>query len=169
MTGALNLDVSGIAESSAGGGSITIIGGSGWNVLTNLNTATSTTFILGPGENTITVGAGSISDVIDGLTANTGVSVGSAAYFDNIVGELNAGTNQALIDGQTSLVAAAQTASNLAGLTVAHQAVLFSYNGTEYAFIDANGSHVFNSASDSIIKLIGISPTADLAGVFHSA
>ena len=169
LTGALNLNVSDIADTAAGGSSITIIGGSDWNVLTNCNAAASTTFILGPGENTINIGAGSVSDTIDGLAGNTGVSVGSTGYADIMVDELNAGTRQALIDGQTSLIAAAQAASGFADLSVAHQALLFTYRGAEYAFIDANGSHVFDPAHDAIIKLIGISATANVTGLFHSA
>jgi hypothetical protein len=47
--------------------------------------------------------------------------------------------------------------------------LLFTYHGVEYAFIDANGSNVFDPAHDAIIELIGISTTANLTGVFHSA
>jgi hypothetical protein len=167
LTGALNLNVSNIADTAIDGSSITIIGGSGWNVLTNLTTA-STTFIVGPGENTINIGAGSLNDTLDGLTGNTGVNVGSIGYTDIIVDEINAGTRQTSIDGQTSLIAAAQAASGFAGSSVAHQALLFTYQGVEYAFIDASGSHVFDPAHDAIIKLVGIATTANVAGSFHS-
>jgi hypothetical protein len=47
--------------------------------------------------------------------------------------------------------------------------VLFTYQGAEYAFIDVNGSHIFDPANDAIIKLLGVPPTAHLAGFFHSA
>lgn len=169
FAGALNLNVSDIADTAAGGRLITIIGGSGSNVLTNLTATESTTFILGPGENTLNIGAGSASDNISGLTASTVVNIGSAGYADIIVDELNAGTSQASIDGQTSLITAAQAAWGLAGSSVAHEVVLFTYQGAEYAFIDGSGSHIFDPGVDAIIKLIGIPATADLAGVFHSA
>ncbi len=169
FAGALKLNVSDIADTAAGGRLITIIGGSGSDVLTNLNATESTTFILGPGENTINIGAGSVSDSVSGLTASTAVNIGSAGHADIIIDELNAGTSQTSIDGQTSLITAAQAAWGLAGSKVAHEAVLFTYQGAEYAFIDGSGSHIFDPGVDAIIKLIGIPATADLAGVFHSA
>ena len=169
LTGALNLNVSDIADTAAGGRSITIIGGSGDNVLTNLTATESTTFILGPGENTINMGAGSVSNSINGFTANTEVNIGPGQYADTVINELNPGTGQASIDGQTSLIAAAQAAGALASSNVTHEAVLFIYQGAEYAFIDASGSHVFDATHDAIVKLIGISLKTDLVGVFHSA
>jgi hypothetical protein len=153
LTGALNLNVSDIADTAAGGRSITIIGGSGDNVLTNLTATESTTFILGPGENTINMGAGSVSNSINGFTANTEVNIGPGQYADTVINELNPGTGQASIDGQTSLIAAAQAAGALASSNVTHEAVLFIYQGAEYAFIDASGSHVFDATHDAIVKL----------------
>ncbi len=169
LAGALDLNVSNIADTAAGGRLITIIGGSGSNVLTNLHATESTTFILGPGENAINIGAGSVSDSVSGLTASTAVNIGSAGYADIIVDELNAGTSQTSINGQTSLITAAQAAWGLAGSSVAHEVVLFTYQGAEYAFIDGSGSHIFDPGVDAIVKLIGIPANADLAGVFHSA
>jgi hypothetical protein len=87
LTGALDLDVSNILDTAAGGRSITIIGGSGSNVLTNLTATENTTFILGPGQNTINIGAGSVSDSVGGLTSSTAINVGSAGYADIIVNE----------------------------------------------------------------------------------
>jgi hypothetical protein len=169
LSGALALDVSDILDTAAGGRSIIVIGGSGSNVLTNLTATESTNFILGPGQNTINIGAGSVSDSVGGLTSSTAINIGSAGYADIIVNELNAGTKQVSIDGQTSLIAAAQAAWGLAGSSIAHEAVLFTYQGAEYAFIDASGSQIFDSGDDAIIKLTGIPAKADLAGVFHSA
>ena len=169
LTGALNLNVSNVADTVAGGRSITIVGGADSNVLTNLTATESTTFILGPGENTINIGAASLSDTIVGLTASTAVNVGAGGYADSIIDQSNAATSQGLINNQTSLVGAAQIAAGITDSSVAHQALLFTYQGVEYAFIDANGNHVFDPAHDAIIKLIGISTTANLTGVFHSA
>jgi len=71
---------------------------------------------------------------------------------------------------QGSLIAAAQAASNLAESSAAQQALLFSYQGNLYVFVDATGNHIFDASHDAIIKLVGVSAaTADLAGVFHSA
>jgi len=169
LTGALNLNVSGIADTEAGGRSITIIGGSGTNVLTDLNPTESTSFILGPGQNTIYIGGGSVSDSVSGLTANTVINIGWGASADTVVDELSPGTGQASIDAQTSVTAAAQAAWSLAGLSGAHEVLLFAYQGAEYAFIDASGSPVFDPTHDAIIKLLGLSAKADLTGIFHSA
>ena len=115
------------------------------------------------------MGVGSLSDSIKGLMGSTAVNIGTGKYVDTIVDQSNAGTSQELIDNQTSLIDAAQAAAGVSGSNVAHQALLFTYHGVEYAFIDANGSNVFDPAHDAIIELIGISTTANLTGVFHSA
>lgn len=169
MTGALDLNVSDIGDTTALGRPITIYAGSGNNILTNMTSSESTTFEVGAGSNVINIGGGAVSDTIVGLNGNDSVNIGSAVNNDVIVNELNAGNAQATIDSQTSLIAAAQTASTLAGSSVADQAVLFSYQGSEYVFVDVTGNHLFSATQDAIIKLAGLAAAPELTGIFHSA
>ena len=169
LTASLNLNVSDIADTTALGRSITLIGGSGNNILTNSNVSESTTFVTGAGGNVVNVGGGAINDSIVGLSSVDRVNIGTGTHNDVVVNEIVAGTNQMAIDAQASLVAAAQVASNLAGSNAAQQALLFSYQGSLYVFIDATGNHSFDASHDAIIKLVGVNVAgADLAGVFHS-
>lgn len=169
LTGSLVLDASGIADTAASGRSITIIGGAGTNVLTNDTVSESTTFEAGTGTMTVNLGGGAVNDSIVGLTATDTVNVGTATYTDVVINEAAVGSEQATIDQQTNVTAAAQLAASFAASTAAHQALLFSYDGSLYVFIDASGNHSFNANTDAIIKLVGLAATADLAGVFHSA
>ena len=168
LTGSLNLNASDIADTTMLGRSITIIGGSGNNTLTNNTISESTAFVAGPGNNVINIGGGAINDSILGLKAADNVNIGTATHEDVVVKELAAGTGQATIDAQDNLIAAAQAASGLAGSNATQQVVLFSYHGGLYAFVDATGNHIFDLSHDAIIKLVGLAATADLTGVFHS-
>jgi hypothetical protein len=170
LTASLNLDVSNIADMTALGRSITLIGGSGNNVLTNEAVSESTIFVTGAGSNVVNIGDGAIKDSIVGFNSADTVNIGAGRNSDVIVNELAAGTSQATINLQGSLIAAAQAASDLAGSSATHQALLFSYQGNLYVFVDATGNHIFDASHDAIIKLVGVSAaTADLASVFHSA
>jgi hypothetical protein len=169
LTGSLTLDVSDIADTTTLGRSITIVGGSGYNILTNDTISENTAFVVGAGNDVINIGGGAIKDSIVDLRATDIVNVGSATQHDVLVNGVTAGTGQAMINEQSNLIAAAQIASGLAGSSATHQAVLFSYQDSLYVFVDAPGNHLFNSSYDAIIKLVGVAATADLTNVFHSA
>ena len=117
----------------------------------------------------VNLDSGDISDSIVGLTSSETVNVGRAKHTDVVVNEITVGIEQANIDQQVSLTAAAQVASSFADSPAAHQALLFTYQGNVYVFIDANGSHTFNPNNDAIINLVGLAASTDLSGVFHSA
>jgi hypothetical protein len=76
---------------------------------------------------------------------------------------------QALVNSQHDLVDAALTASKLLGDISAHQAVLFSYQGNEYVFVNSEGGIGFDGSRDAIVKVVGLTAGHDLTGVFHSA
>lgn len=169
FTGALNLDVSAIADTAASGRSITIIGGSADTVLTNSIISEHTTFVAGSGTNVINIGSGSVNDSIVNLKAGDTVNIGDGAHNDVLINETNSGTGQATIDSQSNITAAAQAASLLARSSAADQALLFSYHGNTYVFNDVAGNHIFDAGADAVVKLVGVVHTAELAGVFHSA
>lgn len=164
------LDVSGIDDTSAGGRVITIIGGSDGSILTNMVASEDTVFTGGAGINTYNIGDGAILDAITDLKATDTVNIGLASVTDSFVNALAmSATDQALVNSQNDLVDAALAASASLVASSAHQAVLFSYQGNEYVFINAAGGSGFNASMDAIVKVVGLSAHADLAGVFHSA
>jgi hypothetical protein len=169
LTGSLTLNASSIADTASLGRSVTIIAGSGNSVLTNTTISESTSFVAGAGSDVINIGGGAIKDSIVNLAVADSVNIGNAVHNDVVVSALNAGSEQGLIDSQSSVTAAAQLASAFAGSSAGQQAVLFSYQGHQYVFIDASGNHLFDANYDAIIKLIGLVAGTNLANVFHSA
>ena len=77
--------------------------------------------------------------------------------------------HQTAIDASVTLEDAAALAASFAESDAAHQALLFSYQGNAYVFVDAFGNHVFDPSADAIIKVIGVTSSTDLSGVFHSS
>ena len=171
LSAPFTLDVSGIDDSSAGGRVITIIGGSDGSVLTNMVTSEDTVFTGGAGVNTFNIGGGAVLDTITDLKATDTVNIGSAATLtDSFANGLTINSAaQALINSQHDLVDAALTASKLLDDSSAHQAILFSYQGSQYVFVNSDGGNAFDVSKDAIVKVVGLSAGVDLAGVFHSA
>lgn len=169
LTGSLTLNASSIADTASLGRSVTIIAGSGNSVLTNTTISESTSFVAGAGSDVINIGGGAIKDSIVNLAAADSVNIGNAVHNDVVVSALNAGSEQGVIESQSSVTAAAQLASAFAGSSAGQQAVLFSYHGDQYVFIDASGNHLFDANYDAIIKLVGLVAGTNLANVFHSA
>jgi hypothetical protein len=169
LSAQFTLNVSGINDVSAGGRQIMIIGGSGGSVLTNMVAGEQTVFAGGAGINTFNIGAGAVKDTIADLKATDTVNVGSVGFTDSFVNGLAMNSaDRAAVDSQNSLVGAALSASKLLGDGSTHQAVLFSYQGNEYVFVNGAGSNGFDD-SDAIVKVVGLSASIDLAGVFHSS
>jgi hypothetical protein len=169
LSAPFTLNVSGIDDVSAGGRQITIIGGSGGSVLTNMVAGEQTVFTGGAGINTFNIGAGAVQDSITDLKATDTVNVGSVGFTDSFVNGLTMNSaDRAAVDSQNSLVDAALSASKLLGDGSAHQAVLFSYQGNEYVFVNGAGSNGFDDSRDAIVKVVGLTASIDLAGAFHS-
>jgi hypothetical protein len=164
------LNVSGIDDVSAGGRVITVIGGSDGSVLTNMVASEDTVFTGGAGINTYNIGGGAILDTITDLNATDTINVGSAGSTDNFVNGLTLNSSaQSVVNSQPDLIDAALAASHSLGDSSAHQAILFSYQGSEYVFVNSEGGNGFDGSRDAIVKVIGLSAGVDLAGVFHSA
>jgi len=170
LTAPFTLDVSGIDDISGGGRVITIIGGSDGSVLTNMMVSEDTVFTGGAGINTYNIGGGAVLDTITDLKATDTVNIGSATLADSFANGLTMNSAaQALVNSQHDLVDAALTASKLLGDISAHQAVLFSYQGNEYVFVNSEGGIGFDGSRDAIVKVVGLTAGHDLTGVFHSA
>jgi hypothetical protein len=170
LAGYLTLDASAIADLAAGGRHVSIVLGAGGGAITDMAASEAVTVTLGAGQGLLNFADGATLVAIAGLKSTDQVSVGDATVADAFVNGLALSPSQQIsIDASASLRAAATTAATMVGSTVAHQAVLFSYQGDSYVFVDVAGNHVFNSSLDAIIKLVGVLSTTELAGVFHSA
>ncbi|MGO9744471.1 MAG: hypothetical protein ACLPN5_23705, partial [Roseiarcus sp.] len=66
------------------------------------------------------------------------------------------------------LTAAANMAAALAGASVPHQAVLFVHDGHNYVFVDANGDHQFEAATDALVHIVGTVNSAVLHQAIYS-
>ena len=157
LSAPFTVDVTGINDVSAGGREITIIGGSDGSVLTNMVASEDTVFTGGAGVNTFNIGGGAVLDTITDLKSTDTVNIGSAAFMDGFVNGLALNSAaQSLVNSQGDLVDAALTASKLLGDALAHQAVLFSYQGSQYVFINSDGGNLFDGSTDAIVKVVGL-------------
>jgi hypothetical protein len=170
LSGFLTLNAGGISDLAAGGRSVSISLGAGGGAVTDMNASEAVTVTLGAGQGRLFFADGATHVAIAGLKGADQVSVGVATVADAFVNGLSLSpSQQTSIDAAANLLVAATTAATAAGASAAHQAVLFSYKGDSYVFVDVVGNHVFDPSLDAIIKLVGVLPTTDFAGVFHSA
>lgn len=169
LNGNLSLDASGIADALAGGRQVAIVTGSGESSITDTNTTENLKLTIGSGAAFINIGSGSEQVEITGLGGTDEISVGSGNVADKFTNGLTAlSPHQAAIDASTDLTAAVAAAS-FGESNIPHEALLFSYRGNTYVFVDASGNHIFDPSADAIIKVIGATSSTDLSGVFHSA
>jgi hypothetical protein len=170
LSGNLTLDASGILDSSAGGRVVNIATGSGVSQVTDTNSTEQLSVAIGSGQAFVNLGAGTETVAISGLKAMDHVNIGSGAVFDAFTNGISAlASHQTAIDSSASLSGAASMAAQWAENSAPHQALLFSYKGSTYVFIDAAGSHLFDPVADAIVQVIGVGPSTDLSGVFHSS
>ncbi|MGO8834999.1 MAG: hypothetical protein ACLQE9_19560 [Roseiarcus sp.] len=170
LDGFLTLDAGAIGDLAAGGRQVSIALGAGGGAITDMAASEAVTVALGTGPGLLYLADGATHVAIAGLISKDQVNVGAATVADAFVNGLGlSSSQQTSIDASASLLAAASAAATMAGAATAHQAVLFSYRGDSYVFVDVAGNHVFDQSLDAIIKLVGVLPTTDLAGVFHSA
>jgi len=169
LSGNLTLDATGIADSSAGGPTVSISTGSGVSYITENNQTESINVSIGAGQTFVKLGAGTDAATISGIKAMDQITIGAGNALDVFTNGMKVlAPHQAAIDSSGSLTAAAALAAEWAENSAPHQALLFSYKGNTYVFIDASGSHAFDSTADAIIQVMGVAATADLSGVFHS-
>ena len=170
LVGTLVLNASGIADTAAGGRHVQIDTGSGQSSISDTNYTENLSFAIGSGNATVNIASGAEQITISGLKATDQVNVGSVGIVDSFTNGLAPLlSHQSAIDASVTLEDAAALAASLAESNLAHQALLFSYQGNAYVFVDASGNHVFNPSADAIIKVIGATSSVDLSGVFHSS
>src|SRR5208282_3303588 len=170
FNGNLSLDASGIVDTLAGGRQVAIVTGSGESSITDTNTTENLQLTIGSGAAFINIAGGSEQVAISGLSATDEINVGSGNVADKFTNGLaTLSPLQAAIDASANLTAASAIAASFGEYNAPHEALLFSYRGNTYVFVDASGSHVFDPSADAIIKVIGATASTDLSGVFHSA
>jgi hypothetical protein len=169
LAGTLILNASAIADTAVGGRQVEIATGSGQSIISDTNPTESLGFTIGSGNALINIASGAEQIAIAGLKSADQVNVGSGGAVDLFTnGLVTLQPHQTAIDASATLEGAAALAAKFAESGTAHQALLFSYQGSTYVFVDAFGSHVFNPSADAIVKVIGVTSSTDLSGVFHS-
>ena len=170
LAGTLILNASAIADTAVGGRLVEIATGSGQSIVSDTNPTESLGFTIGSGNALINIASGAERIAIAGLKSTDQVNVGSGAAVDLFTnGLVTLQPHQTAIDASVTLEDAAALAANFAESGAAHQALLFSYQGSAYVFVDAFGNHVFDPSADAIIKVIGVTSSTNLSGVFHSS
>lgn len=143
--------------------------GASANSVTDLTRADRLIYISGAGNQTIVLNQGDINDTFVDLKASDKVALNGASAPNTIINALYLDqTLQTRIDAQSTLVAAAEKASQIANSSLTHQAVLFLYKDNSYVFLDQDGSHIFQSNADAILNLVGSQDMAKLTSVFWS-
>jgi len=143
--------------------------GASANSVTDLTRADRLIYISGAGNQTIVLNQGDINDTFVDLKASDKVALNGASGPNTIINALYLDqTAQARIDAQSTLIAAAEQASQIANSSLIHQAVLFLYKDNSYVFLDHDGSHIFQSNADAILNLVGSQDMTKLTSVFWS-
>jgi hypothetical protein len=170
LAGNLVLNASGIVDTAVGGRQVQIDTGSGHSIITDTIYTENLSFTIGSGNSIVNIASGAEQITISGLKPTDQVNVGSVGVVDlftNGLGPLL--PHQSAIDASATLEDAAALAASFAESNAAHQALLFSYRGNAYVFVDAFGNHVFDPSADAIVKVIGATSSTELSGVFHSS
>jgi hypothetical protein len=170
LAGTLILDASTIVDTAVGGRQVEIATGSGPSVVSDTNPTESLGFKIGSGNAVINISSGAEQIAIAGLKSTDQVNVGSGGAVDLFTnGLVTLQPHQTAIDASVTLENAATLAGSFVESGAAHQALLFSYQGSAYVFVDVLGNHVFDSSADAIVKVIGVTSSTNLSGVFHSS
>ena len=170
LAGNLVLNASEIVDTAVGGRQVQIDTGSGHSIISDTAYTENLSLTIGSGNSIVNIASGAELITISGLKPIDQVNVGSVGVVDlftNGLGPLL--PHQSAIDASATLEDAAALAASFAESNAAHQALLFSYRGNAYVFVDAFGTHVFDPSADAIVKVIGATSSTELSGVFHSS
>jgi len=170
LAGTLTLNASAINDTVAGGRQVEIATGSGASIITDTNLSELLSLTIGSGNAIDNIASGAAHVTISGLKGTDQLNVGSGGIVDLFTNGLNTILpHQSAIDASANLMEAAAMAASLAESGAAHQALLFSYRGSTYVFVDAFGNHIFDPSADAIVHVVGVTSSTELSGVFHSA
>ncbi len=168
LGGGLDIDLSEIADTAAGGRQITVIGGHGDNVVTEGNAAIALTIEAGSGQDRFNIADGAQAVTIKGWRMGDVLTVGGGQTADVVIDATHvSAASQAAINA-APLTAAADRAAALAGASVPHQAVLFVHDSNYYVFVGASGDHEFEAATDALVHIVGTVNSAVLHQAIYS-
>lgn len=167
-----------IANFASGTRTVTIKGGTNDDSLTGVSTvAVKTAYDLSAGgKDTVVLTAGDVNDSITAFTNGDKIALGATAgtFLNGLSTTVISAANQALIEAAASVSAAAVVAAtNAVGATSAanaNQAILFSYQGNQYVYLDETNTVAGTNdltAADAIVQVTGLSSTSTFdAGTF---
>lgn len=167
------------ADATTAGRAVTITAGSGDDALYGGAITMKTTFNLSKGgANTVGVQAGDINDIVTGFddddvlsivaasadaaTAVTAATVKGTAFVNGLNRDNITSTDQDTIEAAASVDAAAAAAATAANTTMtaapaswANTALLFTYKGSYYVFMNGADDQTFDAAKDAVVQLSG--------------
>lgn len=174
-TGALVISAANILDNAANNRGVTIKGGTGNDTFTTAATAVNTTFDLTVGGNDTVVlaatGVQNIDDTVLGLTAGDVIQLTAAAatagtFLNGLVGGsggINAAEQAGVEAAATLTDAAAAAMAASIGTGVANQALLFSWQGNQYIFLNEDNVDAVANG-DAIVQVTGMTTTTTFAG-----
>lgn len=175
LTGKLEFQAGNVADTTAGGRTFTINGGTNDDLITGVTrVAVKNVFDLtAGGKDTVNVNVGDSNDSIIAFANGDKVALGATAgtFVNGINSTVISAANQATIEAAANITAAATIAGSaaVAGITV-NNALVFSYQGSQYLFMneaDAGAAGAWDVGTDSIVKISGVTSTSTFdAGTF---
>ena len=170
MTGQLVFNAGNVAN-NAGTRGLTIKGGTGNDQLTGSSTvAVKNIFDLSAGGNDrVTLAVGDTNDEIIGFANGDTLALGSVAggFTNGLSSAVINAAGQASIEAAADVGAAATAAAVAAGGLAVNEALLFSYQGNQYIFMNEDTANAYDAATDAVVKVTGMSATTAFdAGTF---
>lgn len=174
-TGALVISATNIVDNAAANRVVTFKDGAGNDVFTTAATAVNTVFDLTKGGNDTVIlaaaGVQNVDDTVLGLAAgdvimmNAGDAV-AGTFLNGLVGGAGGITaaEQAGVEAAGTLVAAAAAAMTASiGTVTANQALLFSWQGNQYIYLNEDNVDAVGNG-DAVIQVTGMTTTTTFAG-----
>lgn len=173
---AATIDLSGINHTVMT--SFTINGSTGADIIKG--TKAADVIIGNTGADTLTGGSGADSFVFEVNSTNDNITdftngdklvmvAAASAVAGTFVNSLATLTvsQQAAIDLAASVTAAITPLNTALGAIAVNTAVLFTYGGTQYVFMNEDTANTYDIASDAIVKVVGLTATSTFdAGTF---
>lgn len=171
FTGNLTFAAGNIADTTATGRIVTIKGGTKDDVITGATTvAVKNVFDLSAGgKDTVNLNVGDTNDSVIAFTNGDKLALGAVAggFVNGLNSAVINAAGQATIEAAANVGAAATAAAVAAGGLAVNNALVFSYQGTQYILMNEDTANAYDAATDAIVQVAGLTGTTTFdAGTF---
>lgn len=171
FTGNLTFAAGNIADTTATGRIVTIKGGTKDDVITGATTvAVKNVFDLtAGGKDTVNLNIGDTNDSVIAFTNGDKLALGAVAggFVNGLSSAVINAAGQATIEAAADVGAAATAAAVAAGGLAVNNALVFSYQGTQYILMNEDTANAYDVATDAIVQVAGLTGTTTFdAGTF---